>query len=184
MKQKDFITGALVGGCLGGIVALFMAPKSGKDLCDDIVEGYECMNQKSQDYLDCIKEHGECFLNFLQGKEEPENHNMLLIGAATGAIIGIISGLLLAPQSGSVLREELGDKYDQIYKKAKGVVKDVNEGYENFEHKIDDWKDTFSTIVNKLSSIKRKGIKGMHINEVLDWANLGLRLYKQLQKGR
>ncbi|WP_018665439.1 YtxH domain-containing protein [Heyndrickxia acidiproducens] len=36
MSTKDFLTGAIVGGVVGAAVALMLAPKSGKELRDDL----------------------------------------------------------------------------------------------------------------------------------------------------
>jgi gas vesicle protein len=37
-RNHNFLTGLLFGGALGGIAALLLAPKSGKELRDDIKE--------------------------------------------------------------------------------------------------------------------------------------------------
>jgi gas vesicle protein len=44
---KDFIIGAVVGGLLGAMTALLLAPKSGRELRKDIAEGYETISDKT-----------------------------------------------------------------------------------------------------------------------------------------
>jgi len=131
MEQHDFIKGALVGGAVAGIFALFFAPKSGKALRDDIVEGYNSINEHTHDYADDIKEKANDvklkaheFIDKMRGIEHHDNH-AFMIGGISGAVIGALAGLLLAPQSGNKLREKLGDKYEDIYDKAKDTYEQM-----------------------------------------------------------
>ena len=48
---RGFLMGALVGGALGGIVALLFAPKSGRDLRRDIADKTEEVYDKAQKYF-------------------------------------------------------------------------------------------------------------------------------------
>lgn len=184
MEQNDFIKGALVGGVLGGVAALLMAPKSGKDLRDDISEGYQMINKRSHDLADGIREQGQCWMDSINGKEESHHPSHFFVGGTIGAVIGAVAALLLAPSSGNKLREHLGDSYEEIRDKAEAVLKGFNNTRHNFEGKIDDWKDTFLTIVDKLSSHKKGDKHNTAIDEIVNWANLGLRLYSQMQKKR
>ncbi len=49
MNGKDFLLGAVVGGLLGAVTALLLAPKSGKELRTDIAEGYHNVSEKTQE---------------------------------------------------------------------------------------------------------------------------------------
>lgn len=188
MEQNDLIKGALIGVAIGGLAALFMAPKSGKQLRDDIVDGYNSFSTGSHDKLDDVKEKAQCFMDSLQGKacEEPCETNVFLLGGLAGTVLGGLAGLLLAPQAGNKLREKLGDEYDVIYDKAKGVMNSIQSGKNSFQHEIEDWKDVFSDIVGKLSKTsKKKGSNGSsYLNDISDWASLGLRLYHEVQNRR
>lgn len=188
MEQKNFLKGALLGGVLGGVTALLVAPKSGRELREDIADGYTSFSERSHDFADDIKKQSYCLLErgqkMFNGVEE--NHNTFLTGGAIGAVIGAVAALLLAPQAGFKLREHLGDSYDEIREKAEEVVRGFNDKKHNLQDKIEDWRDTFSTIVEKLSQSSRKGSKGGYskIDELVEWANLGLRLYHQLHNRR
>lgn len=182
MEHNDFIKGALIGLSIGGIAALFMAPKSGKQLRDEIVNGYNSFAEGSHEKLEDVKERAHSFMDSIQGKTH-EEHNVFLLGGLAGAILGALAGLLLAPQSGNKLREKLGDEYDVIYDKAKGVISSIQRGKNDFEHELEDWKDIFADIVAKISkTAKKKG--GSYLDDISDWASLGLRLYREVQNRR
>jgi gas vesicle protein len=69
VNGKDFLIGALVGGIIGSAVALLFAPKSGRELRQDIGEGYQVvvdkttelagdLGQRSSQLVDQAKEKG------------------------------------------------------------------------------------------------------------------------------
>ena len=47
INSKDFIIGALVGGIIGAATALFVAPKAGKELRNDITEQARNISEKT-----------------------------------------------------------------------------------------------------------------------------------------
>ncbi|MEF3303710.1 YtxH domain-containing protein [Paenibacillus sp. GYB003] len=47
-RGKDFLLGAIVGGVLGAVTALLLAPKSGKELRADISEQAHLLGEKTQ----------------------------------------------------------------------------------------------------------------------------------------
>jgi|GEM_PF-3179872 len=121
-------------------------------------------------------------------QESNSNVTAIVAGTLLGAVIGVVAGLLLAPESGAELRQELGDKYDEIREKAEKFLKDVNkkghEAAEKASGNLEDWKDNLSTLVNKLSSDKVKSQASATLNEVADWAHIGLRLWNKLHDRR
>ncbi|MBA3602575.1 MAG: YtxH domain-containing protein [Parachlamydiaceae bacterium] len=191
MDQVNFLKGAVIGGCIAGLAALFLAPKSGKDLYSDITDGYNTLNKKSHKFADDFSSRAKDFMDSIQGKAcetvndvGDDSSNTFLMGCAMGAVIGAIAGLLLAPQTGDKLRESLGDEYDNICDKAKSVVDGIGKKEQLLEDKFDEWKDVFLTVVNKLSPSSKKGNQGYGIDKILDWATLGLRLYNKVQARR
>ena len=50
INSKDFMIGALIGGMLGGAVALLLAPKSGKELRNDINGGAKYISDKTEKF--------------------------------------------------------------------------------------------------------------------------------------
>lgn len=47
-KNKDWMIGAVVGSVLGAVTALLLAPKSGRELRNDIMDGYQQVSEKTQ----------------------------------------------------------------------------------------------------------------------------------------
>ncbi len=185
----DFLKAALLGGLVGGVAGLLLAPKSGKELRDDICEGYQCFSDKTHEFADDIKCKSKRFLHPFSHEEEEHFFNgqtSFITGGTLGAIIGATAALLLAPQSGARLREDLGEKYEEIRDKAEEFMEDINDKREHAMDQMEDWKDTFITLIEKLSSAKgRRGRNGSsRVNEILHWANIGLKLFQQLQSRR
>lgn len=192
MKSQEsgngFLTGAIIGGVLGGAIGLLTAPKSGKELMDDLNEGYSKFTKNASDIKDQIRDKGYHLLHLSEEEAEEEegessNISTFLIGSAVGATIGAVAAFMLAPQSGSKLRQNLNDKYEEIYDKAEDFVSDINKKGHGAIEQLDDWKDTVGKIINKIGS---KGRKQSHskANDIMEWAGLGLHLYQQLQKRR
>lgn len=190
MENNAFLKGALIGGVLGGVTAFLTSTKAGCDLRKELVDG--CNSLKSNGYS--FSDLKTKLLSVLdhdgdedgdddddEDEEEGEGHPFLL-GGALGAVIAGLAALLLAPQTGEKLRASLGDKYEGIRGKAEDFVSGVNKKGRHIAEEIEDWKDSFSTIVKKLSRAKNKN--QWHINEILDYANMGLRLFHQLKNGK
>jgi gas vesicle protein len=53
---KDFLIGAVVGGLLGAMAALLLAPKSGRELRQDISEQYGTISEKTQQIANTVGE--------------------------------------------------------------------------------------------------------------------------------
>lgn len=47
MNGKDFLLGAVVGGVIGAITALLLAPKAGKELRADLSDQYQNVSEKT-----------------------------------------------------------------------------------------------------------------------------------------
>lgn len=184
-EQNDFIKGALIGSLIGGVIGLLVAPKSGEELRHDIVDGYNSINEKGHNLTDSIRSSGRrLFSAFEEEEEAGHDYGTLVKGGAIGAVIAAIAALLLAPQSGTKLRNALGETYEDIREKAEDFVTDFNEKKDHVYEEVGDWKDTLVTLVNKLSAYKGK--KGQHskLEDIADLASFGLRLYQQLQHRR
>lgn len=54
--KKKFWIGTLVGGVVGSVAALLLAPKSGRELRADIAEGAQQLNEKTQRLAKQIEE--------------------------------------------------------------------------------------------------------------------------------
>ncbi|MBS4167847.1 YtxH domain-containing protein [Parachlamydia sp. AcF125] len=182
-----FLKGAFLGGLTGSIAALLLAPKSGRELRNDLSETYEDICEKSHTFGDQLRQTGHRVLHPFEGyeaeEEEEDSSSTMWMGGVVGAVLGATSALLLAPQSGERLREELGDKYEEIREKAEKFMSNVqHKGHDAMEYAADEWRETLNTIIEKLSSKKKRA--GSQLEEIFDWANLGLRVLQQIQGRR
>lgn len=58
INSKDFIIGTLIGGMVGATAALLLAPKSGKELRDDINQGATQAKDMAYDWKDVAQVKG------------------------------------------------------------------------------------------------------------------------------
>ncbi len=127
-------------------------------------------------------------MDLIHGVDHSNEHdtNKLLVGGLSGIVLGSLAGLLLAPKSGNKLREQLGDKYESIRDSANDVMDDIKKGKHNLDEKMEDWKDTLVTILDKFNAPQKKSMKmnGEYMDNIVDWATLGLRVYNSLQNRR
>lgn len=164
--DNRFITGTLLGGILGGAAGLLMAPKSGKELREDLIDSYDKLTETTRDFTEQLK-HPFSY-------EEPSNKmSSLLAGGATGVVLGSIIALLLAPQSGKKLRASLSDKSNEL-------MHNLNSTSRHAMNSAEDIKDSIVDAINKISHRKGKSRMG----DIMHWADLGMRLVNQLQKRR
>jgi len=63
MNGKDFLIGMLVGSIIGASVAFLMAPKSGRELRQDLSEGYESVSRKTQELARQVGQYSEALLD-------------------------------------------------------------------------------------------------------------------------
>lgn len=139
------------------------------------------------------------------GKECSHTHPKdFIAGAILGGIIGTAAGLLLAPKSGAELRQELTDKVQEItenthdfassiqskgHKMAKNAtstatswVDQARDVVETLSDEIHEWKDRNK---NGTTHIKETLESTTHkVDEVLDWAALGIRLWQTAKRRR
>lgn len=167
-ETSDIMKGVVVGSLIGGAAGLLLAPKAGRKLRDDISNSYDAITHK-------FESNGQRYPN--------GSHNSMMTGAAIGAVVCAIAALLLAPKSGKRLREELGDKYEEIYERAEDFIKNVQDKGTNAIDHLDDWKDVLATLVDHLSNAKKRGSHASNLDTILDWANLGVQMLQQV-KGR
>lgn len=178
-----FLKGALLGGLAAGITGLLLAPRSGRELRDGIVDGYNSVTQSTCDFADELKKRGR---HLLYGEEEEESsHSSMLAGLVCGGVLTAIVTLLLAPESGSKLRSRLGHQYHDIRDKAEYFANNVSEKGHDAIEQLGDWKDTLLSIVNKLNGhTNGRKNKSDVIEQIVDWAGLGLNVLQHLQKRR
>jgi gas vesicle protein len=172
-KSLDFLLGAVLGGLLGGTASILMAPKSGRELREDLSDTYDDMTEKAHELA-----------NHMKHNSNGTNHdvNSLVLGGLAGATIGTITALLATPKSGKDLRDGLLGTTNKWAKNLNRVSKSVarNAG----EH-AGDFKEIVKEIAEKLMEKgEKKYGASFHnrVDDILDFANIGLRLIRERRK--
>ena len=183
--RNEFLIGAVLGSIAAGTAALLLAPKSGRKLREDVVDQYNSLHSKKENLTELLKEKSNGLCKYF-GKEVETNHtsSALLIGGIAGAFLGATSALFLAPHSGDKLRELLEDKYEEVCNRSEEIVSCLQDKSKETLDKLDDWKDTVVTIIDKLAATKSKGRKRFTADTLTDWADLGMHVIHHLQKRR
>lgn len=163
-SHNGFVTGAALGGLIGSVAGLLLAPKSGKDLRCDIAETYCDVTEGAEKYGKKIKEKGEHLLHFNSEKEDSATTNFL-IGSVIGAVVGATAAVVLAPKSGSELRKNITKTYD-----------DVKENADEWKENIVELAQKFGKTVNNKTHSK--------IDDIVDFASVGIKIWNNLKKGK
>lgn len=219
IHTKEFLVGAAVGSLLGGVAALFTAPKSGRELREDISDACcdathrtQNLAQKGKSFVNDIGcrtcnlgskaknsfgEVGKNIKSWVGCEEECEEEGKkdLFIGGLAGAILGATIGLLLAPKAGDELRQDIVDTYDDVSDRAQKIVRKGKSYARSAQSKRDKWLNVAKHVVEELSENvhdtsddwleKAKNlVDDNRVNDVIDWATLGLRVWKGITSKR
>jgi gas vesicle protein len=176
--SQDILIGVAVGGLLGTLSALMIAPRSGKNLRKGISEVCCGISNRTQNAVDSMTKQGSCFAKkiglkspdlsdkakeFFDGiskwmnlKKEEECHSRdLIIGSIVGITLGAVAGLLLAPKSGIELREEIIDNYNNISEKTsemtEKLTKNSKAAMEQLKSKTNGWLSILQDVVEQIS---------------------------------
>lgn len=76
MSGKDFVIGALLGGIIGASAALLLAPKSGKELRQDLSEGYQTASKKTQEIAKNVSGHTDEFVGKVKDRASRVKEDM------------------------------------------------------------------------------------------------------------
>lgn len=144
------------------------------------------------DMSDCIK--------WFKREEEMENHTKeFVIGAVAGGVLGALAGLLLAPKSGDKFRDDIMDSYNEFSDRTQNIANSVQKKgkyyAKNARKQTNKWLDFARSFVdefvdraeevndNVTEKVKDFTEVGQErLNDVLKWASLGLRVWKNLRK--
>ena len=173
-KSLDFLIGALLGGVLGSAASILMAPKSGRELREDICDTCEEIAEKAQEFT-----HSS---HAAANGSSSHDLNYLVLGGLAGATIGAVSALLATPKSGKELRDEL---LSSTQKWAKNLNRASKSVAQNAGEQVSDFKEVIKDIAEKLmAKSDSKYGTNLHsrVDDIMDFANLGLRLLRGRKK--
>ncbi|MBB6452143.1 gas vesicle protein [Salirhabdus euzebyi] len=70
INSKDFLLGTLLGGIVGASVALLLAPKSGRELREDINHRAQNVRERAEDWKDIAYEKGSEWRDLAKNKTD------------------------------------------------------------------------------------------------------------------
>lgn len=225
LTTKEFIIGAALGGLLGSLSALLLAPKSGRKIRRDLSDFYEEVADRTQDMACKVVRKSKCVMNNVnqqtsdwtekakglmaelaacvkcyKKEEVEEGHGKdFLIGALAGGVIGALAGLMLAPKPGDDLRDEILESYNDVSNKTQEFADTVQKKGKTFaktaKKQANRWLDLAKNVVEELvdgaeefnenvtEKVKDYADTGRErLGQALEWAGLGLRVWKSLNK--
>ena len=167
MKDNNhFMAGLLLGGVAAGLGALLLAPKSGKELMNDISDTYNDVAEKTGELSDDVKHKTWHMLHPNSSCSTCTNESVthFAVGALSGAILGATSALFFAPKPGNELR------------------KDIEETYESAVEQGTEWKDEIANFIESLQKSVSPNNRNSKLNNIVQLANMGLHLWQNMQK--
>lgn len=129
---KDFVIGALAGGVIGAAAALFLAPKAGKDLRNDVIVQASNLKEKSSDLTSQALE---------KAGEIKEKSTLLAFQAKEKSV-----------QIGKKVQEQAGPVVDKVRSLKSGVQQPLDDGTAFAEG--EDPFDIMQTVENTIAEIE------------------------------
>lgn len=179
MHAKEFLVGAAVGSLLGSVAALLVAPKSGKELRQEIRDTYCDLSEKAEDFAQrgrkaaysigsqtnewagkaksAVDGAKKSVRGWISDEEEEQEHPAqdFLIGSLVGGVLGAVAGLLLAPKPGEELREDIRESYEDVSDRAHDFANDFTKKGKVFvkktRSKANKWLDLAREVVDGLT---------------------------------
>lgn len=194
-KEPSSITrimlSVVAGGVVGATTALLLAPKSGKKLRGDLYDAYEDMSDRGREFINDAVDRGQCAAksageyadnmktaarDFIRKAPEASSPNVnLIIGAVAGGCLGAAAIYLLSSKENEV-------DFAQKIRAAGSKISSTNW--------LDTARNVLDTIQQKVNgqhngSEMEEGVHGHNkMQEVLEFASLGLRLWENIKKRR
>ena len=167
-NHNALLTGAIIGGALGIVAAYKLA--------------------------DSLQEEPQRTF-FSRASETQSSSVNPLIAAGITTLVGLGAGLLLAPKSGKELREDISDIVDNIQDKTHEFTSDLGEQGSDFIHSFteqaSDLVEKAKHMANHVSdTVSQKGHKVKKealtdtLENAINMANIGFRIWNSLSKGR
>jgi gas vesicle protein len=147
----------------------------------------------------CAVDNARKTIKSWTSEEEEETTQDLLIGGLVGGIVGAAVGLLLAPKSGEELRRDFRDTCEDLSERTQDFADDMTRRGKSFARatssKANKWLVLAQDIIEDLTEGSQgkggewieqvKGfVKNKRVNEAMDWAQLGYRLWRGIQSRR
>ncbi|WP_243291054.1 YtxH domain-containing protein [Bacillus sp. FJAT-47783] len=130
INSKDFIIGTLIGGIIGATTALFLAPKSGRELREDLNQQAHVVKDKTSKLTNDAYEKGSQFISLAK---EKTNSASQTISDQSSQLINKVKELGKSPKEDhdevvEVVAEEVGtDMEEQVENHVEGQQEEEKE---------------------------------------------------------
>ncbi len=208
--SRDLLVSAAVATLIGGIAALLIAPKAGEAIRKDLCDLYEGLSDKGEFIADRVSKKRKIIASLLNNKSEwsdkakgifNELSSMecqedefslkeILVGTVIGGVLGAAAGLLLAPKSGLELRNDLAGTYEDLSDKAEEFQKKGKTFVKKARNRSNKWLEMASELADGvIDNAQEKGEEYLNgaqdkINDVIEWATLGYKVWQGIKKRR
>ncbi len=109
-KIPEILIGLALGVAVGSVVTLLLTHKSGRQLSGDILDSVH-------DFMDSAK----CTI-----RRKKHSLNPFLVGGVLGSMLGGISGIILSPKTGQMLREHIAETYESMSDHTLELINSLN----------------------------------------------------------
>ncbi|MCR8643835.1 YtxH domain-containing protein [Paenibacillus sp. N1-5-1-14] len=113
-RVKDWVIGSLVGGAVGAVTALLLAPKSGRELRADIADGYDTVSEKTKEIAVAVGDKTQEIARVVG------DHTSEWVGVAKDVAGGIADGV----RNRRALRKELQNEEATDFEVEVEVIED------------------------------------------------------------
>lgn len=139
INSKDFIIGALIGGIVGAATALFLAPKSGKEIRNDLNLQASSIKEKTEHLREVAKMKGTELAGVAKEKTNTIGH--VVTKQSSGILNKVRTGTLqVAPNQSNVEENEAPTETTYISLKSNDI-----------ERKLEETKKAFDETESRLS---------------------------------
>ena len=130
------------------------------------------------------------------GHEEADSYKEFIVGGVVGGILGAVAGLLLAPKSGCDLRHTIADSCHHLSDRTCELADDFSKQGKRFAKTAyagtNRWLNLAKNIIEEFTenaadaghqfSDKAKDFSHDRLDEVMELASIGYKLWKKLKK--
>jgi gas vesicle protein len=154
---------------------------------------------KAKNLVNCFAGSAKNSLGLCDEECEESNAKDIAIGVAIGALVGAAVGFLVAPKAGNELVKDIADTYSDVSDRthefahdvskkgsafAKTASKQANRWVDIAKQAIDELSDNQHDIADNLVNQAKSLFNDSRINEVIDWASVGYRVWNGLKSKR
>ncbi|MDZ5472551.1 YtxH domain-containing protein [Bacillus sp. 31A1R] len=132
INSKDFIIGALIGGIVGAATALFLAPKSGRELRSDLNSQAVTLREKTGHIKDVAMTKGTELAEVAKEKTTSISH-------------------VVSKQSNELLNKVKVGKIQEFLNHNEQMDVDSSNKYEDIQRKLEETKKAFDQTESKLN---------------------------------